>query len=225
MKTSMVLKKTTLLTAILCLSACSTMQDKKETAPYYDQEPGLFNLPVRNMVDQSKKSIQEDLDLLQILESGKPVDSYKLVTHVQNHDARVGSLQTVPEVYAFPEKVAARKKAEAEAALQAQKDAELQKQQQEVMNANLQKFQTALKAKVNLIQWLNRSSNEFGELLAKNLNIGSQFYKNKEKDVKVNMLVKNGTLEEAFVQFSQQMAPHGQVGYDPQKNLVYIIYK
>ncbi len=225
MKKSMILKTSSLFFSMVLLSACSTVQDNKAKVDYYDQEPGLYNLPVDKMLQQSEKAINEDLELLRLLESGQQIENYKIVSHIQNHDARVGSLQTTPESYAFPEKVAARKQAQEQAAQQALKDAELQLQQKENMNANLQKFQAALKNKVKLVQWVNRSSNEFATLLAQNLNIGAKFYKNKEQDVKINMLVKDSNLETAFIQFSQQMAPYGQVGYDPQKNLVYIIYK
>lgn len=79
-------------------SGCATVPAPQPMAG--DKEPILVGKPVAERVAESTSSIDDQLTLLQKVQSGGKVGTYSVVTHNNNLDARLGSPNTVPKAYA-----------------------------------------------------------------------------------------------------------------------------
>lgn len=83
--------------AILLTGCATTVQPKVDIM---DKEPILVGKPVAQRITESSKEINEQLFLLQKVQTGGKVGNFAIVQHNNNLDARVGSSNTIPEAYA-----------------------------------------------------------------------------------------------------------------------------
>lgn len=94
----MITKKLVLIPVLALLATgCTTITPPPQ---YRDIEPSLVGKPISERIGESERNINDQLALLNQLNSSGPIGSYDVVTHNNNLDARVGSLNTIPQAYA-----------------------------------------------------------------------------------------------------------------------------
>lgn len=83
--------------AILLTGCATTLQPQVSMV---DKEPILVGKPVAQRITESSKEINEQLELLQKIQSGGKIGNFAIVQHNNNLDARINSKNTIPEAYA-----------------------------------------------------------------------------------------------------------------------------
>jgi len=181
-------------TTVVIMAACASLLAGCATAPqpqapaHRDIEPALVGKPVTERIYESEIEINNQLGLLYKVHSGKPVGSYTVVAHNNDLDARLGSSMTVPQAYA-KEGVAMKQDKNWTATPMPSRYASLENNVPVVKPDPLQK-------KVKRIEWTNNSLNQ----LVKNLNsaINAEIT---EPNEKYNLVVKRGTMTDAYISF------------------------
>lgn len=84
--------------SVVLMSGCATTVQPK--VDIVDKEPVLVGKPVAQRIQESEKEINEQLELLNKVQSGGNIGNFAIVQHNNNLDARVGSANTIPQAYA-----------------------------------------------------------------------------------------------------------------------------
>lgn len=187
--------------SLVILAGCATPPPPAPT--YTDKEPILVGTPINERIAGSAQSINEQMELLNKIQSGQRVGTFSMVTHNNELDARKGSRNTVPQAYAT---MNTKPVAVAQAA-------------PEVLTQNA----SLLDKKVKKIDWKQNSANELGKNFAQAL--GYSFAVNKQQDMKISVTIENETLGSAIDKFRAALGNNAQVVIVDANKTFNIIYK
>lgn len=89
---------------LICLgfAGCTTVIKPQAKEPS-DQEPALVGEPMSKRVAVATNDINNQIELLNKINSGKYAGSFSMVTHNNEMDARKGASTTIPQAYAHIE--------------------------------------------------------------------------------------------------------------------------
>lgn len=191
-------------------------QDKSSSS----NKNALVGMSVASQLDDTKKSLDDQLALLKAVKSGQEISSYNMVTHNNNVDARVGSTNTVPLQYG-QQNVPPSSKINPEPA----KVEEKVTVSQEVIKST--STNTVMTQKVKRIVWKNDSLNTLAKNLAKS--IGFDFVTKASPkgvaDANVDYTVENVTVREAISELSKKTNGIADVLVFEENKTVNVLYK
>jgi hypothetical protein len=83
--------------SVIIMTGCTTTTQPK--LEIVDKEPILVGKPVAQRIAESSKEINDQLELLNKIQSGGKIGNFAIVQHNNNLDARIGSENTIPQAY------------------------------------------------------------------------------------------------------------------------------
>lgn len=194
-----------LLGLLSMMTGCATHEVIQEKV---DIEPILVGKPISQKVQESQQSISDQLSLLNKIQNKEKVGTYKVVTHNNDLDARVGSSRTIPQYYAAKE-TAEQVKVNKAAVVETKKTVETD----------------LLKVKINSIDWKNDSLNKLAEKFAGAINYKLIITENNYKDVNTSFKANKITVEEAILKFKNENSAFATVELNKTNKSLNIIYK
>lgn len=208
--------------AVLATGCASTSVTTKNNEPTVNKND-LVGMSVKSQLAETKKSLDDQLDLLKAVNSGQKITSYNLVTHNNNVDARVGSTNTLPIQYGqqdVPVPVPDVKVVEKKVVVT--EDVKVSTTKTEVSDTK-----TIMNQKVKRIIWNNDSLNTLAKNLAKS--IGFEFVSKASptgiSDANVNYHIENVTVREAIKELAEKAAPYADVLVVEGNKTVNVLYK
>lgn len=184
---------------LICLGfvGCTTIKPQvKET---FDQEPMLVGESMAKRISVATNDINNQLDLLNKINSGKYVGSFSMVTHNNEMDARKGASTTIPQAYAHVE---------------TKKPDSLKSVASPVQPA---------KDKIKKIDWKNGSLND----LVKSFGVATGYQVilvNDKKDKNVNFYVENEDVFSALNRLKTQVSPFSLLTIVEKNKMIYLNY-
>ena len=198
----------------LLTTACATVAPAPQAR---DQEPLLVGKPVAERVAESETSIDDQLQLLQKIQSGQKVGSYSVVQHNNNLDARRGSNNTVPKAYAFPP------------AKNTVTSTTVKEDSPKVMEANSTVSSVDIARvklqKIKKIEWENNSLNKLSGDLAKAMGYTLVVKEGQVKDKTIDFTAENMTLADVITKLKNQNASFVDIIVYDENKTFNVLYK
>ena len=205
--------------AILTTGCANTMMSNNTQNKQKTSKNALVGMSVESQLEATKKALDDQLSLLKAVKSGKEIESYNMVTHNNNVDARVDSSNTVPLQYGHQNVPQSFSLNEAKVDTETKVDTGTK----EIVKSN----DVVMTQKVKRIVWKNDSLNTLAKNLAKS--IGFDFVtKPSEKgvaDANVDYAVENVTVKEAIIELSKKASGVADVLVFEENKTVNVLYK
>lgn len=180
-------------------TGCATVPPPTQ---YVDKEPILVGVPISERIAKTDKEINEQIELLDRVSSGKYAGKYEVVQHNNGLDARVGSSRTLPKAYA-------------------QKD-----NPKVTASPTATSTSSAIENKiVKKIDWKSSSANELGKSLAKAMGYEFALKTGEIKDRNIDFTVNQEPLHSVLDKFKNTMSPFAEVVVIKDNKTFNIIYK
>jgi apolipoprotein N-acyltransferase len=199
--------------AILTTGCANTMMSNNTQNKQNTSKNALVGMSVESQLEATKKALDDQLSLLKAVKSGKEIESYNMVTHNNNVDARVDSSNTVPLQYG-------QQNVPQSSSLN---ESKVDTGTKEIVKSN----DVVMTQKVKRIVWKNDSLNTLAKNLAKS--IGFDFVtKPSEKgvaDANVDYSVENVTVKEAISELSKKASGVADVLVFEENKTVNVLYK
>lgn len=197
-----------IMTSAMLLAGCATVQAPQKPQ---DIEPALVGRPVAERIQESENDINNQVALLDKINSGQKVGTYNVVTHNNDLDARVGSSQTIPQAYARGNK-----------ALRGGSNWTPEATSKDTVTTVAK---TVTTQKVKRIEWQNNSLNKLSENLAKALGYELVIKEGTLKDKNINFTAENKTLPEVVQKLKAETASFADIVVIDQNKTFNIFYK
>lgn len=187
-------------------TGCATVPPPTQ---YVDKEPILVGVPISERIAKTDKEINEQIELLDRVSTGKYAGKYEVVQHNNGLDARVGSSRTLPKAYA--QKDAPKVTATASTT---------------VTSTTVTSTASAIENKiVKKIDWKSSSANELGKSLAKAMGYEFALKTGELKDRNIDFTVNQEPLHSVLDKFKNTMSPFAEVVVIKDNKTFNIIYK
>lgn len=197
-----------IMTSAMLLAGCATVQAPQKPK---DIEPALVGRPVAERIQESENDINNQVALLDKINSGQKVGTYNVVTHNNDLDARVGSSQTIPQAYARGNK--------------ALREGSNWTPEATSKDSVTTVAKTITTQKVKRIEWQNNSLNKLSENLAKALGYELVIKEGALKDKNINFTAENKTLPEVVQKLKAETASFADIVVIDQNKTFNIFYK
>lgn len=184
---------------LICLgfAGCTTIV-KPQVGEQSDQEPILVGEPMSKRVAVATNDINNQLELLNKINSGKYVGTFSMVTHNNQMDARKGSSKTIPQSYSNDTKKSESLKEEVSST-------------------------PAVKDKIKKIDWKNGSLND----LVKSFGVATGYQVilvNDKKDKNINFNVENENVFTALTRLKNQVSSFALLTVVEKNKVIYLNY-
>ena len=185
---------------LICLgfAGCTTIV-KPPVKEMLDQEPILVGEPMSKRVAVATNDINNQLELLNKINSGKYVGTFSMVTHNNEMDARKGSSKTVPKAYAYNETP----------------------KSQSLKEDNLST--PAVKDKIKKIDWKDGSLND----LVRSFGVATGYQVvlvNDKKDKNINFKVENENIFVALARLKNEVSSFALLTVVEKTKVIYLNY-